>query len=88
MLIVNWTRVIIASFVLVFATAYAQQQKADDAQKAAIESMFNELDANHDGAISKAEATKMRGLPERFEAADTNKDSKLDKAEFSKAMGA
>lgn len=87
MRVANSTRVIIASFLLVSASAYAQQ-KADESQKAAIESIFNELDANRDGAVSKAEATKMRGLPERFDAADVNKDGKLDKAEFTKVMGA
>ncbi len=44
------------------------------------------LDADGDGVISKAEATKMKGMTEGFDTADANKDGKLDANEFSTAL--
>lgn len=86
--------VIISSFLLVSATAFAQQaapEKAPDKtadMKSAIDAKFKQLDVNGDGFINKDEAAKMRGLPERFDGSDVNRDGKLDPAEFGKAMGA
>lgn len=81
------------------APAFAQQQTSPAPSpeapaaapsqdiKAAIEAKFMELDADGSGAISKAEAVKLKGLPERFQSADKNKDGKLDKAEFTAVVG-
>ncbi len=44
---------------------------------------FQELDANHDGQISRDEAKKSSDVNNKFNQADANKDGKLDAAEFS-----
>ena len=51
-----------------------------------VTAQMKDLDTNGDGAISKAEAGKMKGMTEGFDAADKNKDGKLDTAEFTAAM--
>jgi hypothetical protein len=63
----------------------AQTNPADKPAKDATAQM-KDLDANGDGALSKAEAGKMQGMNEGFEAADKNKDGKLDAGEFTTAM--
>jgi hypothetical protein len=46
---------------------------------------FNELDKDHDGTLTKAEAASVKGLD--FAKADTNKDGRLDRAEYEAAVG-
>ena len=43
---------------------------------------FQDLDANHDGQISRDEAKKSTDVNNKFNQADANKDGKLDAAEF------
>ncbi len=51
-----------------------------------VTSHMKSMDTDGDGAISKAEAGKMKGMAEGFDAADANKDGKLDAAEFATCM--
>lgn len=44
--------------------------------------LFDKLDADMDGFVSRAEALKDRLIAERFDTLDTNKDDQLDKVEF------
>jgi Ca2+-binding EF-hand superfamily protein len=46
---------------------------------------FNDLDKDHDGMLTKAEASSVKGLD--FAKADTNKDGRLDRAEYAAAVG-
>ena len=46
---------------------------------------FRQLDANHDGYISSAEAKKKRDFDKALREADDNHDGRLDAAEFVKA---
>lgn len=45
--------------------------------------MFQNLDANHDGKISRDEAKNAPEISNNFSTADVNKDGKLDASEFS-----
>lgn len=45
--------------------------------------MFNKLDTNHDGYISREEARSDRQLSLDWDSADTNQDGKLEESEFS-----
>ncbi len=45
---------------------------------------FNQLDADKDGAISKAEAASAPALNDLWDTYDSNEDGKLDEAEFSR----
>jgi hypothetical protein len=65
--------------------AKADQGAQVDASKDTTTQMKS-LDADGDGAISKAEAGKMKGMADGFETADANKDGKLDANEFTTAM--
>lgn len=49
---------------------------------AADKTSFEQLDANHDGQISRDEAKKSPEVSKKFVQADTNQDGKLDAAEF------
>ena len=51
---------------------------------AADQGLYEHLDANHDGAITKAEAAAMPGLSDKWTKLDANADGKLDEAEFAK----
>jgi hypothetical protein len=44
---------------------------------------FDQVDANHDGMISRSEAAKVEGLD--FSKADTNQDGHLDRQEYDAA---
>jgi Ca2+-binding EF-hand superfamily protein len=44
---------------------------------------FDELDTNHDGYISKTEASVRKDLTKGWKTADKDKDGKLDVSEFS-----
>jgi len=46
--------------------------------------LFLQLDTNHDGYVSRHEASAMRGYEAGFAASDTNKDGKLSPDEFIK----
>jgi hypothetical protein len=45
---------------------------------------FNDLDKDHDGMLTKAEAASVKGLD--FAKADTNRDGRLDRAEYAAAV--
>lgn len=47
---------------------------------------FNFMDDNHDGKISREEASRFRGVAKNFDRADTNHDGFLSREEFGKAM--
>jgi Ca2+-binding EF-hand superfamily protein len=51
----------------------------------AVAPAFNELDKDHDGMLTKAEASSVKNLD--FAKADTNKDGRLDRAEYEAAVG-
>ncbi|HJV93067.1 MAG TPA: EF-hand domain-containing protein [Azonexus sp.] len=44
--------------------------------------MFKELDKNHDGQISQAEAKRSADISARFSAIDTNKDKQISLTEW------
>ena len=46
---------------------------------------FNDLDKNHDGLLSRSEASPVKNLD--FAKADTNRDGNLDRAEYAAAVG-
>ena len=66
----------VLAFMAVFALAIASYAAAP---------AFNELDKDHDGMLTKAEAASVKGLD--FAKADTNKDGRLDLAEYEAAVG-
>jgi len=47
---------------------------------------FLKLDTNHDGYISREEASRLRNFGKAFNEADANHDGRLDKDEFMKAQ--
>jgi hyperosmotically inducible protein len=47
--------------------------------------LFVQLDANHDGYVSRSEAANARGIEQAFAEADDNADGKLSPDEFVKA---
>ncbi|HKA14850.1 MAG TPA: EF-hand domain-containing protein [Myxococcota bacterium] len=51
----------------------------------AVAPAFNELDKDHDGMLTRAEAASVKGLD--FAKADINKDGRLDRAEYEAAVG-
>ncbi len=51
-----------------------------------VTSHMKSMDTDGDGAISKAEAGKMKGMAEGFDAADANKDGQLNAGEFATCM--
>lgn len=46
--------------------------------------MFEQLDANRDGAITKAEAERSADLKARFDKLDANRDGKISAQEYAK----
>ena len=46
---------------------------------------FTDLDRNHDGLLTKQEASSVKELD--FDKADTNRDGRLDRAEYEAAVG-
>ncbi|QHS59769.1 EF-hand domain-containing protein [Chitinophaga agri] len=75
-----------AILVTAFTTVktYAQERPADRQHKPKHEGLFQKLDTDGDGKISKAEADKMEKgkLKEKFGEIDTNSDSFIDKEEL------
>ncbi|MFZ5511077.1 MAG: BON domain-containing protein [Pseudomonadota bacterium] len=49
------------------------------------DALFQRLDANRNGRISRGEATRVKGFAAAFEAADDNRDGQLTPDEFIKA---
>ncbi|MCB1755731.1 MAG: calmodulin [Gammaproteobacteria bacterium] len=47
-------------------------------------SLYNDLDADQNGAISQKEAAALPGLTEKWEELDANADGVIDQAEFAK----
>lgn len=43
---------------------------------------FSQADANHDGKITKSEASQIAGLASKFSDADANGDGSLDAMEY------
>ena len=64
------------------ASAAAQPRYA----AADLKRAFNFMDDNHDGKISREEASRFRGVAKNFDRADTNHDGFLSREEFGKAM--
>ena len=54
--------------------------------KADSPSLFNQLDSNHDGYVSKDEAKRSADVSTRFDSIDANMDGKISPAEFGKAQ--
>ena len=51
-----------------------------------IKTIFNYLDRNHDGVITREEAAGFKGVARNFDRADTNHDGALSFEEFEFAM--
>lgn len=47
--------------------------------------LFNQLDSNHDGYVSKDEAKRSADVSTRFDSIDINLDGKISPSEFSTA---
>ncbi len=47
-------------------------------------SLYTDLDADHNGVISQKEASVLPGLGEKWDELDVNADGELDLAEFAK----
>lgn len=77
-------KIILAASALALAGgAYA----ADKQAKSNPQPGFNNLDANHDGFLTRAEARADNRLSARFNDADTDKDGKLTRAEYLSIKG-
>lgn len=51
-----------------------------------VERVFNYLDVNRDGKISREEAAAFKNIASHFDGADTNKDNVLSREEFEHAV--
>ena len=51
-----------------------------------LERAFSFMDGNHDGKVSRDEASGFRGVARNFDQADTNGDGFLSREEFDTAM--
>lgn len=77
-----------------FAASTAQQPApgaaastpADPAKSQAEPPLFQQLDANHDGYISKAEAKRSANVSANFAKLDTNRDGRISVNEYEKGM--
>jgi hypothetical protein len=63
------------------ASAPAPRYAASDLERA-----FDFMDDNHDGKVSREEASGFRGVAKHFDQADTDRDSFLSREEFDTAM--
>ena len=75
--------VAMAAAMLMAAPLYAAP---DDSAREQPNRAFEQLDADHDGFISRDEAAKRRGFARALSEADDNRDGKLDRDEFVKAQ--
>lgn len=87
-----------AAAALFAMSAHAQSPEATAASPAEIptrepryaaadlERAFDFMDRNHDGKVSREEASGFRGVSKHFDQADTNKDGFLSREEFDTAM--
>jgi hyperosmotically inducible periplasmic protein len=77
--------VLVYSGIALFAPAViaAGDEAATTAPSSAAK--FRQLDANHDGYISRGEVQQFGGYAKAFDEADDNHDGKLDSNEFIKA---
>lgn len=72
--------------IVVFGLALTAVADATSAARGhVVKDKFEQLDANHDGFISKAEVRRFEDYAKAFEEADENHDGKLDRDEFIKA---
>lgn len=97
--ILGSARTLIAATTL-FTSAYAQSPQPPRAPADALEAAtsarrysagqlklaFDYMDRNHDGKISREEASGFRGVAKNFDRADTYHDNSLSREEFDKAM--
>jgi Ca2+-binding EF-hand superfamily protein len=60
----------------------AEPVLGQDSMRQAADVQFQQLDADSDGFVSKAEAAQIPGVAERFAKFDANKDGRLDRSEF------
>ena len=51
-----------------------------------VERVFNYLDSNHDGKISRAESAAFKNIASHFDSADIDKDNFLTRQEFDNAI--
>ena len=63
------------------ASAPASRYAASDLERA-----FDFMDDNHDGKVSREEASGFRGVAKHFDQADTDRDGFLSREEFDTAM--
>ncbi|MFP9112749.1 hypothetical protein ACLI1A_02335 [Flavobacterium sp. RHBU_3] len=76
-------RAMVLGCVLTAATGFAQDKTTEKPQRNG-EKMFEKLDADGDGKLSKDEVAKAERpmLKDKFDEIDTNKDKYLDKDEL------
>jgi hyperosmotically inducible protein len=75
----------IAMVLLGCALTVAAAEPASPQDGYLLRNRFQQLDANHDGFISKGEVRRFDGYVKAFDQADENHDGRLDADEFIKA---
>jgi Ca2+-binding EF-hand superfamily protein len=60
----------------------AEPALGQDSMRQAADVQFQQLDADGDGFVTRAEAAQVPGVAERFAKFDANRDGKLDRSEF------
>lgn len=69
------------------AVAADTSSSPSSTRQGATSSMFDQLDANRDGFVSKDEAKRSADISARFKDLDSNSDGKLSTAEYGKDTG-